>query len=176
MIISYDFGIGLVEYGERGIENEFPLLDECPNCHCPAHGNLHRNGYYWRYGITNDVTLRIPICRIKCLQCKVNISILPDFLLPYFQHTVHTVLDRVKHVLQKKKAKGSRQLVSFYYKRYLKGINWIHSFFIDIGLVSEMSGNIIKEATKYMKMISDFGESPFLRRSQGHLSTYFMAN
>lgn len=176
MIISHDFGIGLEEYGERGKENVFPLFDECPNCKCAGHGNLHRNGYYWRYGVTEDVTLLIPICRLKCLQCEVNISILPDFLIPYFQHTVHTVLDRINQVLQKKRAKGSRQLLSFYYKRYLKGINWIHSFFIDLGVAGGMSKDIKNEATKYMKMILDFGESPFLRRSRGHLSKYFMAN
>lgn len=33
-----------------------------------------------------------------------------------------------------------------------------------------------KEAIKYMKMIRDFGESLFLRRSWGHFSSYFMAN
>ena len=176
MIISHDFGIGLKEYGERGKINEFPLFDECPNCNCPGHGNLHRNGYYWRYGVTDDVTLRIPICRLRCLQCEVNISILPDFLIPYFQHTIHTVLDRVNKVLQKKRAKGSRQILRFYYRRYIKGINWIHSYFIDLGMVSGMSKDIIKEATKYLKMILDFGESPFLRRSWGHLTKYFMAN
>ncbi|MDQ0233675.1 hypothetical protein J2S19_005032 [Metabacillus malikii] len=176
MIISHDFGIGVVEYEERGKNNEFPLFDTCPNCKCPAHGNLHRNGYYWRYGITEVVTLRIPICRLKCLQCEVNISILPDFLIPYFQHTIHTVMKRVNQILKKKKAKGSRQLLRFHLNRYLKCINWIHSFFIGIGKICGMSGDIKKEATKYMKMILDFGESPFLRRSRGHLSKYFMAN
>ncbi|KYC83998.1 hypothetical protein B4102_4259 [Heyndrickxia sporothermodurans] len=39
-----------------------------------------------------------------------------------------------------------------------------------------MSGDIKKEAIKYMKMILDFGESPFLRRSWGHFSKYLMAN
>lgn len=176
MIISHDFGIGLEEYGERGKMNEFPLLDECPNCNCHGHGNLHRNGYYWRYGVTDDVALLIPICRLRCLHCEVNISILPDFLIPYFQHTIHTVLGWVNQVLQKKKAKGGRQILRFYYRRFLKGINWIHSFFIDLGTVSGMSKDIIKEAKKYMKMILDFGESPFLRRSWGHLTKYFMAN
>ncbi len=176
MIKFHDFGISLVEYGERGKKNEFPLFDQCPNCKCHSHGNLHRNGYYWRYGITDETTVRIPICRLRCLQCEVNISILPDFLIPYFQHTIHTVLERVKKILQRKKAKGSRQLVRFYLNRFLTCINWIHSFFISLGKISGMSEDINSEATKYMKMILDFGESPFLRRSRGHLSKYFMAN
>ncbi|QOY35413.1 DUF6431 domain-containing protein [Anaerobacillus isosaccharinicus] len=176
MIKIHDFGIGLVEYGERGKKNDFPLFDECPNCKCLAHGNLHRNGYYWRYGITEEETSYIPICRLRCLGCKVNISILPDFLIPYFQHTVKTVLDRVNQILQNKRVNGSRQLLRFYLCRYLKCINWIHTFFISLGEISGKSGDIKKEAIKYMKMIHDFGESPFLRRSQGHLAKYLMAN
>jgi hypothetical protein len=176
MIISHDFGISLVEYSERGKKNEFPLFDECPNCKCPAHGNLHRNGYYWRYGITEEATQRIPISRLRCLQCEVTISILPDLLIPYFQHTIHTVLERVNQSIQRENIKGSRQLLRFYLNRYLKSINWTHSFFISLGKISGMSEDIKKEATKYMKMILDFGESPFLRRSWGHLSKYFMAH
>jgi hypothetical protein len=176
LIKFHNFGVGLVEYGERGKKNEFPLFDVCPNCKCTAYGNLHRNGYYWRYGITDETTIRIPICRLRCLVCEVNISVLPDFLIPYFQHTIHTVLERVNQILQKKSANGSRQLLRFYLIRYLKSINWTHSFFTSLGKISGMSGDIKKEATKYMKMILDFGESPFLRRSWGHLSKYFMAH
>jgi hypothetical protein len=79
-------------------------------------------------------------------------------------------------ILEQKKAKGSRQLVRYHLNRYLKNMNWTHSFFIGLGKVSGMSGDIKKEATKYMKMILDFGESPFFRRSWGHLSKYFMAH
>ncbi|WP_391203638.1 hypothetical protein [Psychrobacillus sp. L4] len=176
MIISYDFGVNLNEYASRGTANFFPLLETCPNCNCLAHGNLHRNGYYWRYGIAEDVTVKIPICRFRCVVCKVSVSILPDFLIPYFQHTIHTILGRVHQLLQRKQACGGRQLLRFHLKRYLKNIHWIHCYFVDKGPVFGMSNEIKKEATKYMKMILDFGESPFLRRSWGHLSKYFMAN
>ena len=176
MIKFHDFGIGLEEYEQRGKMNDFPSYDVCPGCKRPAHGNLHRNGYYWRYGITDEVTLRIPICRLKCLNCEVNISILPDFLIPYFQHTIHTVIKRLKQIHDQKKAKGSRQLLRFYLNRYYRGIKWIHSFFVQLGKVTGMSKDKNEEAIKYMKMILDFGESPFLRRSWGHLSKYFMAN
>lgn len=176
MMISHDFGMDLEEYAIRGKANDFPILDRCPNCNGLGHGNVHRNGFYWRYGITEETTIKIPICRFKCLSCRVSISILPDFLIPYFQHTLHTVLMRVNQLLENKKANGGRQLLRFHLNRYFKSIHWIHSFFIDNGYGFGLSKDLIKEAKKYMKMIHDFAESPFLRRSWGHLSKYFMAN
>ncbi|WP_236001917.1 DUF6431 domain-containing protein, partial [Heyndrickxia sporothermodurans] len=165
MIIPHDFGIELIEYEAKGKKNEFPLFEECPNCKCPSPGNLHRNGYYWRYAVTEEFSIRIPICRMKCLHCEANFSILPDFLIPYYQHTIHTILGRVLQNLEGKKSNGSRQLLKFHLNRYLKNVNWVHSFFVSLGRVIGMSGDIKKEAIKYMKMILDFGESPFLRRS-----------
>ncbi|MEK3990528.1 hypothetical protein [Robertmurraya sp. FSL R5-0851] len=176
MMISFDFGIDLKEYADRGKNNSFPQLDYCPNCKCISYGNVHRNGYYWRFGITEELTIKIPICRMKCLICKVSISILPDFFIPYFQHTIRTVLDLIQEFIQKRKNNSSRQLLRFYFERYDRKLNWVHSFFTDIGHSTGLSSNRKKEAIKYLKMIRDFGESSFLRRSWGHLSTYFMAN
>jgi hypothetical protein len=176
MIISHDFGIDLIEYAARGKENDFPLLDKCPNCKCIGPGNIHRNGYYWRFGLTDEKTRKIPICRLRCLVCKKSFSVLPDFLIPYFQHTLHTILKRIHQFLQRKKVNSSRQLLRFHLIRYYKYLNWIHSFFVDSGQVLGVLEDRKKEATKYMIMILDFGESSFLRRSWGHLSKYFMAN
>jgi hypothetical protein len=105
----------------------------------------------------------------------VNISILPDFLIPYFQYTLHTILKSVKRVLEKKRGNGSRQLWTYHLRRFTKGLNWIHSFLVDNGIWKEVKEKGKKEAINYMKMILDFGESPFLRRTWGHLSSYFMA-
>ena len=51
----------------------------------------------------------------------------------------------------------------------------IHSFFVDLEVIG-ISSVIKNEAVKYLKLIRDFGASSFLRRSWGHLSSYFMAN
>lgn len=176
MLILHSFGIGLEEYADRGLTNEFPTLDECPNCHCMGHGNIHRNGYYWRYGITEVLTVKIPICRLKCLVCKTSLSVLPDFLIPYFQHTIHTLIGRVKRKLENKKVNGGRQLIRFHLRRFLNSLNWIHSYFMQHGFKIGVSNDRQKKATKHVKMILDFGESSFLRRTWGHLSTYFMAH
>lgn len=175
MIIKYDFGIDLKEYEKRGKENVFPIFERCPKCNCVSEGNLHRNGYYWRYGITEEDELYIPICRLRCLACKVNISILPDFLIPYFQSTLHTIVERVDYFLRGGKiARSLRQLFGQHLKRFFEVLQWIHSFFVDLGYSTGFSKDRKKEAQKYMKMILDIGVSLFFRKSWGHLSSYFM--
>ncbi|MDL4842635.1 DUF6431 domain-containing protein [Aquibacillus rhizosphaerae] len=174
MIIPYDLEVSLNEYSQKGKANDFPVFDQCPNCQCTSSGNLYRNGFYWRNAVTQEVELRIPICRMKCLLCKANISILPDFLNPYFQYSLHTILKSVEQALEKKKGNGYRQLWRYHLRRFIRNINWIHNFYIDNeGDINEKGK---KEAINYMKRILDFGESSFLRRSWGHLSTYFMAH
>lgn len=177
MIVPYDFEVSVTEYAKRGKANDFPVFDQCPNCHCPSGGNLYRNGFYWRNCIiSGEIAFRIPICRLKCLKCNVNISVLPDFLIPYFQYTLSTILKSVKQALEKKKGNGCRQLWSFHLRRFTRSINWIHSFLVENGSWKGKKDKSKKEAINYMKMILDFGESLFLRRSWGHLSSYFMAN
>ncbi|SDI89420.1 DUF6431 domain-containing protein [Natribacillus halophilus] len=172
MILFHDFGADLKTYAEKGPANDFPTFHSCPAC--SSINTLHRHGFYWRYGITEEGAEYIPICRLRCPSCKKTFSILPDFLIPYYQHTLHTVVDRIATVLQKEKGSGFRQLVAFYKRRFLKHLKWLHSFFTDHGVsVSFPCEN--KNATKYLTMIRDFGESTFLRRSKGHLSSYFMA-
>lgn len=171
----HDFKIGLEEYARNGKENEFPVFERCINCNCIAQGNLHRNGYYWRYGINGKgEAFLIPICRFRCLVCKANISILPSFLIPYYQHTLYTIVDRVLQFLEEKKMKGYRQQLAQHVKRFCERVHWIHSFFVDLGHRLGLSKDIKKEALKYMKMIHDIGVTSFYRRSWGHLSSYFM--
>ncbi|MDQ0163340.1 hypothetical protein J2S06_002420, partial [Bacillus alveayuensis] len=50
MIQFHDFGIDVQTYAERGKENDFPLLKQCP--HCRAKRPLHRHGYYERNALT----------------------------------------------------------------------------------------------------------------------------
>lgn len=156
--------------------NAFPVFDTCPHCHCHGPGNLHRNGYYFRNGISEEVEVRIPICRLRCLNCGVTISILPDFLIPYFQHTIQTILERIHEFLVNKKRNGSRQLLRFHLHRFLKKLNWVYTFFVDLGKESERIKDPIQAAVRYISLIREVGESRFLRESWGHFSSYFLAN
>src|SRR5699024_10897612 len=73
--------------------------------------------------IIGDMELRrgefyIPICRFRCLACKVTISILPSFLIPYFQHTLDSMVGRLSSALKGEKVKGSRQQLEQHMKRF----------------------------------------------------------
>lgn len=170
----YDFGMDQETYLSCGKAIQTPRLYECFDC--GGKGLLHRHGFYLRYTITEEGSNEILICRLKCRHCLNAFSVIPDFLLPYFQHTLTTVIDRLKLVIENKRTNGSRQLQAFHLKRFLKKINWIHSFFVETGEVIGVQGEEKERAKKYLKMIQDFGESTFLRRSTGHYSTHFMAN
>lgn len=174
MVILHDFKINIEAYECKGKMNCFPIFERCPSCNCIAQGNIHRNGFYFRYGMEENKEFYIPICRFRCLSCGVNNSILPSFLIPYFQHTLHTMMERLAPVLKGKKVNGSRQQLAQHVKRLYEKIQWVHSFFADLGHQLGLSKDIKKEALKYVKMIRDFGESSFFRRSWGHLSSYFM--
>ncbi|QQK79918.1 hypothetical protein HUG20_08490 [Salicibibacter cibi] len=97
-MIIHDFEMDLTTYAEKGLDNDFPAY-ACPNPECSSINILHRHGFYWRYGIAEEDIEYIPICRLQCPVCKKTFAILPDFLIPYYQHTLHTVLDQVENVL-----------------------------------------------------------------------------
>jgi hypothetical protein len=173
-MIPHDFGMDIATYQKCGKKIETPRIYECIDC--GSKGLLHRHGFYLKYVITEDDSTQILICRLKCRHCRNAFSVIPDFLIPYFQHTLATIITRLKEFIEFKKTTGSRQLLAFYLRRFMNNINWIHSFFVKLGERSGIPENKKERATKYLKMIRDFGESTFLRRSKDHLSSYFMAN
>jgi hypothetical protein len=66
---------------------------------------------------------------MKCSHCNITLSILPSFLIPYFQHTTLTIVMSIYNRLLRKMApKLSRQLISFHLKRYNHQLDWIISF------------------------------------------------
>lgn len=56
----------------------------CKNCGYEA--KLHRHGFYSRNVITFSGIYRISILRLKCPSCNKTYSLLPCFLVPYYQY------------------------------------------------------------------------------------------
>jgi transposase-like protein len=173
LFVYHDFGISVKEYEAKGKKNDFPLVEQCP--HCKARVKLYRHGFYWRNAVDTD-RYRIPICRFKCPCCKKTISILPTFLLSYFQYTVDVILEKLEGSIIKGKINSYHQLVLFYRKRFLERITQVEMFFRDYGFKGSLPKDTKEKAIKLLEMILALGKATFTRRYWGHFSHNFMAN
>lgn len=176
MIISLDFNLTLEEYSKLDRNSHKLILDDCPNCECTAHGNLLRNGSYKRWAIEGaNEPKHITIYRYYCKQCDETFSILPNFLIPYFQHTLSTILDIIRNFLQSKEPLAYRQLEWFYVNRYDEYINKIYVFLREINELSGRPSDETKAALLILNKIIDFDLKCFLKSSATHFTKYFLA-
>lgn len=168
MFVIYECKYSVVDYEMRGRENEFPELNQCPRC--KARNQLKRHGFYDRNAIEGDALYRIPICRLRCPACGKTVTLLPDFLIPYYQHTVHTVMRKLKEKVVEGSSHGYRQLVRHYVKRFFSQLTSIQMFFREEGWLRKSPPDPIEKAIKCLEMILDFGESPFFTKVTGSIS------
>jgi len=171
--IIHDFGISPEEYHKRGKWNDFPEIKRCPLCLHPK--RLRRHSFYWRNAVFFYGELRIPILRLKCLSCDKTFSILPDFLLPYFQYSLQYILELLREYFLRCKSRIYYQLLQFYRRRFLKNLNRIEAFFRDQGFREIIPEK--EKAIKLLKMIrTAFPKAEtFAKRFQEHFHHNFMA-
>jgi hypothetical protein len=175
VILIHDFGVDLETYHELGKNNDFPMVEECPHCH--AKHSLHRHGFYERNAITAEKEYRLLICRFRCSICFQTVSILPHFLLPYFQHTTRTIVQWLHDVLHQTGTNPSkRQLISFYLRRFIQTISWIYMYFASVKKSFGWERDTQQQARRSIGKIQQWGEERFVKESWGYLSTYFMAH
>ena len=172
MIIRYESKQTLHEYVALGKNNDFPVIECCPRCRGVV--RLKRHGFYWRNAIEDDFEFRIPICRLKCPACEKTVSLMPHFLLPYFQHVLQQVICEIHRSLTQP-IRTCRQRIAFYRKRYLGQVTQVEMFFRAEGFREKLPGEPKEKAIKLIEMIRAFGEATFVRRSTGHFITNFMA-
>jgi len=65
--------------------NVFSVKYGCENC--GFEGKLHRHGFYSRNVITKYQTNKISVLRVKCPSCDKTYSLLPPFVIPYYQYS-----------------------------------------------------------------------------------------
>lgn len=172
MIVPFETEQSLEQYAELGKKNDFPEVERCPVCRGVV--RLKRHGFYWRNAIEDEREYRILICRLKCPSCEKTVSLLPSFLLPYFQHTLRQVVTEIHRGLVHT-IRRSRQRVEFYRRRYLKQLKQVEMFFRAEGFRDRLPENIKEKAIKLMEMIQALGEATFVKKAKGHFKTNFMA-
>jgi len=174
MQIIYNFGISLVKYCQRGKNNDFPTLTYCPQC--GALKQLKKHGFYWRNVPFYIHVFHIPICRYLCEECQKTVSLLPSFLLPFFQYPLAFIIRRLKEFFFSEKLKAPYQLVQFYRKRFLKNLNLMLALLRKKGLKSFIPDDSKQKAIKLLEMIGAPAQARnFSQSFYEHFTKSFMA-
>ena len=120
MQIPWYLPVKLSIYAKDKYSVVFPVLTKCPCCNCAV--KLKRHGFYERNALAGKRCYRISICRYLCPSCLKTVSLLPWFLLPYFQHNRNTILKSLRESFKKTAGAIDRQLAAYYHKRFLANI------------------------------------------------------
>lgn len=70
--------------------------------HCGYAGNLHRHASYHRTIICKEITTSVKIQRVICPNCNKTHALIPSDIIPYFQHTLETILNLLELIKIKK--------------------------------------------------------------------------
>lgn len=85
----------------RNSEDDFYIIVQ--GCRqCGYGGNLHRHASYHRNIICKEITAKVRIQRVICPDCRKTHAIIPSDLIPYFQHTLETIIRLLEFIKVKK--------------------------------------------------------------------------
>ena len=158
-------------------EIPYPTFNHCPLC---GHFiNLRRHGYYQRHIPEGDKVWDLDICRYLCPQCGRTLSLLPWFLLPFFQYPRNTILMALrKHFMGQPGEIFSRQLLRFYVKRFNRNLNAIVSSIRQKGLYEPLSGDVREKAIRlvgWLEYTSPSESIEMIDQTSDHTPVNFMA-
>lgn len=165
----HNFKISIADYSKNGKDNDFPKISRCPHCH----DNMIKNGFYTRYVISFSKTHIIYIQRYRCKHCGLSLSLLPSFLLPYFQRSLRDIFTCIQKYLKKRKFIFDRRTVFLYLQRFRANIPAIISFFRDT--IDPYISFHKRKAIKLIEMIKSCPAHTFSRRFHNHFNIGFMA-
>ncbi len=145
--VPVDVGMSPAEYAQRYREVKWPVFDVCPVC--GAHARLQGHGSYLRNALpTRDTELVVMVRRLFCPVCRRTVSLLPSFLLPFFQHTVRFVVNSLLG-----KVKSYRELLRFNWRRFLANANRVLAFLRDLGMRERLPDG---EKERAMKLAGEY--------------------
>ncbi len=178
MIIS-NFTNNITEY--MNLEKEICIASICGCNTCGYGGRLHRHGYYFRNVITRDVIARIPILRLKCPSCNKTRSVLPSFLIPYYQYSFNVIFEvlylsyvvkdsysKIVCKFNKSNPNGSFSSSNIYTfrNRMQKAVAVVNSFFSSFdkfyySMNHPTAELVLKKIKEYTEVVGDFNHDYF---------------
>lgn len=151
----------------------FPVFRKCPRCKSAV--RLHRNGFYPRYAVVRGMEYLFRICRYLCPSCQRTVSLLPLFLFSHFQHDKNSILTSLRAFFSGRKPPGhcSRQLISFWRRRFLDNLPAIISALRERGWPDALPDGVKEKAIKVADRLS---LSPSDSTSKVNLENRVLAN
>lgn len=148
---------------------------------CGYEGMLHRHGYYSRNVITKHAIKRINILRVKCPSCGKTHSVLPNFLIPYYQYSLEFIFEclYLSSVVNDSYSKivdffnrlnpelsFNESNISFFKKRMKMNLSVINSFFANydsfyFSINNPTLVSILDKIKKFPKDLLDFNSTYF---------------
>jgi hypothetical protein len=158
---------------------------------CVFEGRLYSHGSYMRNLITEESTFPITIYRVKCPVCGKTHALIPDFIIPYFQHSFYVI----KKCLEFKYLKGSsystianyfqtrsidsyivitETAISSFIKRFTCSIPKIKSFFNAFTEIYSNESTTAKELLHFINEYESISNNSFNVHFFENMPTYFM--
>jgi hypothetical protein len=146
--------------------------EKCPNCGVPH--SFHRHGCYWRNVLTDKYEERIPITRFCCKVCSLTVSMLPSFVLPYFQYSLEYILATLNAIFLS--AASLTALYRFYRHRFYLNVNRVAMFCRECGWLEAIPSDKKEKARKMVCMLTVPTVETFSQKFHQHYKLNFMAS
>lgn len=149
--------------------------EKCPKCGVP--NSFYAHGSYWRNVLTENVEERIPVARFCCKVCNLTVSMLPSFVLPYFQYSLEYITAALKLIFSAIKPNFSlTALYRFYRHRFYLNLNLIELFFREQWWTKPSPPDTHEKAIKIVCMLVGSPAETFSQKFHQQYKRNFMAH
>lgn len=145
----------------------------CPRCQVP--NSFYRHGRYWRNIVTADYEERLPVARFCCKVCRLTASMLPAFLLPYFQYSLLYIVTALQMIFITCQT-NLTSLFRFYRKRFRMNVTRIEMHLRDQSWQEASPHSEKEKARKFICVLTVPTAETFSQKFHQQHKRNFMAN
>lgn len=177
MPIFHSFNLSPAQYRHQFKSLDIPRPKCCP--FCKSIHSFHRHGVYWRYVLDGRQEQQyVPAPRFLCRVCRHTLSILPTFVIPFFQYSVPVILSALRAWFLKtgNSPNVPAACLRFWRRRFNKNLSRIELFFRSRGAPQVIPQDAKEKTIKLLCMVSTFPKAEtFSQTFQDHCKRHFMA-